>query len=475
MASVCEILAREEGAEQVGRRLAVDIAWLWAGYVGRSISYLGMTVVLSRSLGAADFGQLSLFLAFGLGISYLAGSWPFLSIPILCAQGRSLRGVVRTSAMLAAAGTCVAMAIALPLYATSVGSAVPIGALALFSVALVGLQGVYGVMQTMGRMRDIALVQAGERTFALVVLLIILAVGTMTVISAQLALSLAAVLASITTALWLVFQQSSSESPDGRASMRELVKAVGPMAIVSACSYGVAWVDIFLIAAFKSDASVGTYSLWIVATLPRHARASHGGLGLDEQLPESEMLAGSQLWAGAVGIAACVVAVVLPGVFGSDFESSIVPLIILLVGATALAPYFAVVSPLIGSGRTTLMAAVGAVGIGANLVLDLLLIPSLGTVAPAAITAAVTISAAVYLVWRGLGGQRVLAISSRVFPVALLIAILALNPQSSVLRILAALVSIAACAGAARRVIVHGIRTIRSPQPTPTVVEPPQV
>jgi O-antigen/teichoic acid export membrane protein len=474
----------------VSRRLAVDIVWLWVGYVGRSVSYLGITILLSRALGSADYGQLSLFLAFALGISYIAGSWPFLAVPILVGQDRPLGPVVRTAALLAAAGTALAFLLALPLYAeTASEAATSVVGLAVFSLALVGLQGVYGVLQTTGQMRDIALVQAGERTLALLVLLGIVAVSSLTVLGAQLTLVLAAAAACTFTSAWLIRAHRLIGDSLTRVPLREVISSVGPMAIVGACSYGVAWVDIFLISAFKPDADVGVYSLayqiytfalqvgslWIVATLPRHARASHGGQAIEAQVPEGQLLAGSQLWAGAVGLGALLGAIAVPAIFGADFEPSIVPLLALLAGATTLAPYFAVVSPLIGAGGSRLMAAIGLVGVGANVALDLLLIPAIGIVAPAVITALITAAAAAFLVWRALGPGTLLRVSSRVVPAALAIAVLAADPQSLGLRSLTGIVSLLLCVGAVRTIVGRGMLSVGSAEAASPVIEPPQI
>lgn len=472
------------------RRLAVDIVWLWLGYAGRSLSYLGVTILLSRALGSADYGQLSLFLAFALGISYIAGSWPFLAIPILVGHGGPLGPVVRTAALLAAAGTVMALLLALPLYAgTTSEAATSVTGLAAFSLALVGLQGVYGVLQTTDQMRDIALVQAGERTLAFLVLLGIVTVSSLTVLSAQLALVLAAAAAWILTSAWLIRKHRLLDDYLARVPLRDVISSVGAMAIVSACSYGVAWADIFLISAFKPDADVGVYSLayqvytfvlqvgslWIVATLPRHARASHGGQEVDEQVPEGALLAGSQLWAGGVGIGALLGAISVPAVFGADFEPSIVPLVALLAGATTLAPYFAVVSPLIAAGGGRLMATVGLVGVSANIALDLLLIPAIGIVAPAIVTALITAAAGAFLVWRALGPGILLRVSSRVVPAALAIAVLAVEPQNLGSRALTGIVSLSLCAGAVRAIIGRGMLRVDPAEAVSPVIEPPQI
>jgi len=82
----------------VSRRLRADVGWLWSGYVGRTVAYLGLIVVLTRALGPTAFGEFSLFLALTLGVSQIAGSLPFLAVPVLGARGRSIAAAFPTRA-----------------------------------------------------------------------------------------------------------------------------------------------------------------------------------------------------------------------------------------------------------------------------------------------------------------------------------------------------------------------------------------
>ena len=69
------------------RRVASGFSWLALGYLGRTLAYLSLTTILARSLDPGAFGRLSVFLAVGAGIAALAGSWPFLSVPLLVGRG----------------------------------------------------------------------------------------------------------------------------------------------------------------------------------------------------------------------------------------------------------------------------------------------------------------------------------------------------------------------------------------------------
>ena len=126
---------------QVSRKLGKDVGWLWAGYVGRSLAYLGLTIVLIRSLGVSGYGELALFLALTLGVSQVAGSWPFLAVPVLSAHGRTIAAAFRPAAHVAGIATAGALAIVIA-SAIHSNAAVSLAALAVYSVALIGLQGI---------------------------------------------------------------------------------------------------------------------------------------------------------------------------------------------------------------------------------------------------------------------------------------------------------------------------------------------
>ncbi len=440
------------------RRLLADVSWLWAGYAGRSLAYLGVTVLLTRSLGPHGFGELSLFMAFGLGVASLAGSWPFLAVPILAGRGLRVAEIFRPAIRLAVLGTLACLLVALPLaWAILAPSAAVLAMLSIYAIALVSFQGLYGVFQAEGRMREIATVQTGERVLTLVVLATIAVASTLSVRAAEGTLALAAIVASGLAYLTLVEREDLLGSGGGgRLDWRTVLKTIGAMGIVNAASYGVAWIDIYLLAAFKPDSDVGIYSLayqiytfalqlaslWIVATLPRHAQSLHAGESLADQLPREKMLMGIRVWAALIGIGAVVSAIALAAVFGSDFADSAQPLMILLVGGSMLAPYLAVVSVLIAADRSPLIARVSIVCVAVNIAIDLVLIPTVGLIGPAIATTAQTAVGAAWLISHALGSRRLLEIVRANAPVAVAIAVLAIDPGSPPLLALAAAVSI---------------------------------
>lgn len=428
----------------VSRRLAADVSWLWAGYVGRSLAYLGVTVVLTHSLGPDGFGELSLFMAFGLGVASLAGSWPFLAIPILVGKGSRVGDVFPPAARLAAAGTLVFLVAALPL-AWAILSHEPevLVLLAIYSCALVSFQGLYGVFQAQGRMPAIAGVQTGERTTTLVLLAALLAASSVTVHSAQLTLA-ASGLAASTLGYALLVDRRDLRGGGEVLHWRTVFQTVGAMGIVTASSYAVAWVDIYLLAAFKPDSDVGIYSLayqvytfvlqlaslWIVATLPRHARSLHGGSSIAEEMPREKVLMGLRLWSALVGLGAVAAALLLADVFGSGFADSATPLMLLLAGASFLAPYLAAVSVLIAAGESALIARVSLACAALNIVVDLILIPTVGLVGPAIATTLQAAAGGAWLLGRALGAKRLLELGRASAPVFLTVAALAADPSS---------------------------------------------
>ncbi len=453
-----------------------DVSWLWAGYVGRSLAYLGVTVLLTRSLGPHGFGELSLFMAFGLGVASLSGSWPFLAVPILAHKGRRIAQIFPPAVRLAALGTIACLVVALPLaWKILAPDAGVLLLLSVYAIALVSFQGLYGVFQAEGRMRQIATVQTGERLLALAILLVVAGAFTLTVRAAEGAIAFAAIAASSLGYLTLVKREDlTGGEGDPDLDWRTVLKTIGAMGIVNAASYGVAWIDIYLLAAFKPASDVGIYSLayqiytfvlqlaslWIVATLPRHASSFHAGVPLADQLPREKMLMGVRLWVGLVGLGAVAAAILLPGVFGSDFSDSSQPLTILLAGATFLAPYLAIVSALIAAGESPLIARVSIVCVAINLGVDLVLIPTVGLIGPAVATTVQSAVGTIWLLSRTLGSKRLLEIGKANAPVAVAICVLAVDPGSPPLLALTALASVLTFAPALHWLRQGGIQLI---------------
>jgi len=467
----------------MSRRLLADVSWLWAGYAGRSLAYLAVTILLTHSLGPHGFGELSLFMAFGLGVASLAGSWPFLAIPILAGRGRRVAEIFRPAIHLAATGTLACLVVALPLaWEILAPSAGVLLLLSVYALALVSFQGLYGVFQAEGRMREIASVQTGERVLTLAILGLVAIGSTITVRVAEGTLAAAAVAASSVAYLTMVKREDLfGSAAQERLEWRTVLKTIGAMGIVNAASYGVAWIDIYLLAAFKPDSDVGIYSLayqiytfvlqlaslWIVATLPRHAKSHHEGIPIDVQLPRRKLLMGVRVWAALVGFGAVLGGIALPTVFGADFGDSAQPLMILLVGASFLAAYLAVVSALIASDESPLIARVSIVCVAVNIVIDLALIPTVGLTGPAIATTVQSAVGATWLVFRALGADRLLEIARANAPVAVAVAILAIDPGSPPLLALTAVASAVSAVPALRWLRENGASLLAARGETP--------
>lgn len=439
-----------------GGRLRADISWLWAGYAARSAAYLGLVVVLTNSLGPEGFGALSLFLALTLAVSQIAGSWPFLAVPVLTARGMPIGRAFRGAGAVAGLAMLPCLAIALPVAALmSHASATTIAAIVFYSAALVGLQGMYGVLQTRRQMDRLAGVQVAERLAGVIVIGAVALATGLTVRSSEVLLA-ATACATLAAAVTVAGPRSlfRPQGEPGDVTMRTVVGAVGPMGLVGICAYGVAWADIYVLDVFRPRSDVGIYSLayqvftfvvglgslWAVALLPRHAESSATGAQIRELLPVPRLRAVAWLWAGVVGFAALGMALCLPVAFGSDFEGAASPMLLLLSGAVFFAGYFAVLPALVAGGDAAYLAKVSALCVVINVGLGVALTPSLGVEGPALATYVQSVFGAVALIARAVGRRAVIGVMTAGIPVAISAAAFAIDPGSPVLAALLAAV-----------------------------------
>ena len=454
------------------RQLGRDFSWVSAGYVVRSLAFLALTAVLAAALGPAGYGELSLFLALGATIAFLAASWPFLAVPVLASGGGPIGAVFRPALALAGAGAVLSTAIAVPLAAASIGGdAESLALLIVYGGAALLLQGLYSVLQTEGRMRAIAAAQSADRLAALALVGLIAALASVTVRNAELAIALSA--AAVCAGLYAVISRRTpllrtSVAAEG-PGMAGVLRAVGPMAVVTVCSYVVAWIDLLILAAFRPDADVGLYalayqiftfvlqvgSLWIVVALPESSRrAAAGEDRVEALLPERRLRAGIGLWAASVALLALAAAVALTLVFGPDFEGSAGPLMVLLASAALIAPYLAAVPVMIALGRTGELALISVAGAALNVTLDLALIPAIGIWGPAVATAAQNVAVTIAVGWVVLGPRRSAALAALAMPAAGGAGLLAADPREPVLIVGATLLAAVA--------IVSWLRSLRA-------------
>jgi O-antigen/teichoic acid export membrane protein len=459
------------------RRLTRNVGWLWAGYIGRSIGYFALIVVLTHELGTAGFGVLSLFLAVALGVSQVGGSWPFLAVPVLSAGERSIGAAFVPSAYVAALATAASLALAIPVcLALGIDSPVSLVCVVVSAISLVGLQGIFSVQQTEGRMSEIALLQTLERVIALVLALGVLAVAGFGVVGGQILLTIASA-TTFAVAVLLVARRRVL----ARASVKDLpnhpigtvLGSVGAMGIVSVASFGVAYADIVILAIFTTDSDVGVYSLayqifsfvtalttyWLMAALPEHARSSASGRSLKEQLPIGRLMKYAGLWAALVGFCGVGAAFVLPLVFGADFEKTSVPLLLLLGGSGVFAAtYYALLAALIGAQWSRLIARVGIASVIVNIVLDLILVPIIGVTGPAFATFAQSLVGTLVLSGIVLGRSATLRLVALSTPVIATTMLLAADPDDL---LLAGIALLAAAATA-----LWSVGAARGPRPT---------
>jgi O-antigen/teichoic acid export membrane protein len=201
-------------------------------------------------------------------------------------------------------------------------------------------------------------------------------------------------------------------------------------------------------------------SLWVTATLPRHAKSTSEGHSLEAQLPIPRLRASAQAWAGAVGLASVPLLLLLPTVFGEEFRDSAVPLMLLLCGATLFAPYIATVSAMIGSGRTRLLAWTTLGAAALNLILDIALVPRIGIVGAGIATLVQGTFNSVLIVWLARGPSALRSVGIRVLPVAIMTGATAIDPYSPLLLVALGAVSATALLSAARE--LHASMTASS-------------
>jgi O-antigen/teichoic acid export membrane protein len=396
-------VAREHGVSAVSLtdliggtpRIAHGVLWLVGGYLARSLAYLGIVVILARALGPGDFGVLSIFLAFSSGIAYLAGSWPFLAVPILSSRGTPMADVFAAAAQVALLGAAAVALVALPIEALMLGSD-PLLALltVLYALGLLGMTSLYAVYQTMERMPTIAGAQTAERVVGVAGLGLLVVLGSATLHSAQATLALATLLLVGVLVFRLRRLGVRLRLRRGAASPSTalVLRTVGPMVVVSVTAYFIAWIDLLILRAFRGDAEVGHYalayqvytfviqfgSLWVTAALPVHLREATGNSTNDAPLVAADLRLAALAWSAAVAAFAIGVQWAIEPAFGSDFAAAAGPTALLLAGAAPLAAYYAVVPRLLSRDMTRRLAVVSCTGLAINVGLDLLLIPPLG-------------------------------------------------------------------------------------------------
>ena len=415
--------------------------WLVLGYGGRTVAYLLLTVILATALDPAGFGQLSVFLAVAAGVAAVAGAWPFFAVPVLASGGEDMRPALRGALLLALGAGTVALLVTIPAADALMGEASPrvLLALAAYAMALIALQAGYAVLQAQERMWSIAAVQTAERALAALLVGALAVAGVLGVDEARIAVAVAGVLAGGAVS-WILLRglPARRTSTNRWADVRRVLRAVGPMGIVGVCGYLVAWFDVLALRLLSDDLTVGLYALayqvftvplqmaalWVVATLPRHAREQRG---VDATVDITGPLVLG--WGGLVALFASAAALLLVVGFGEEYRGSAAPALVLVASAPPLIFYFAGVPILLAQSRAKVLAVLSVAGVAINVLLDVLLIPSMGLWAPVLATVAQNgcVTVAMVLVLRGGRLDLRLLLS---LPASMTIALAALAPRA---------------------------------------------
>ena len=310
-------------------------------------------------------------------------------------------------------------------------------------------------------MAGIALLQTTDRLLAVFLAFAGAAFFTLGVLDAEVLLTVASVVSCVLAFIIVgrrleLLRRHADEIPDHPVSA--VMGAVGAMGIVSLCSYGVDWADIFVLAAFRSNAEVGIYSLayqiftfvaqlatlWAVAALrlmlvlPPLVKISQSSL------PLPRLAAYTGLWAALITAAAVGSVVFLPIAFGPAFADAATPLLVLLAGSGIFAAvYFAVLPGLIASGRSGLVAKVAGGSVAINIVLNVTLVPILGVLGPALATVGQSLFGTIVLAGIVLGFKPTLRLLAVGVPAMLGTTLLAIDPDNVGLAIVCGLIAVA--------------------------------
>jgi O-antigen/teichoic acid export membrane protein len=171
-------------------------------------------------------------------------------------------------------------------------------------------------------------------------------------------------------------------------------------------------VDVFVVKFFSTTDAVGLYTLavtlaqmiWLISQatatvlFPQIAAAQQA---VHENAARTARAARLILWgsAGAALLMGVCAYPVIPLLYGEAFAGSIAPLIGLLPGITIFGAATVLASYLAGVGKPRLNLYVALMGLFVTITLDLLLIPSLGTVGAAIASTASYSTSAVLTIW----------------------------------------------------------------------------
>lgn len=408
------------------RGLSGQAVLLGIGYLIRSVGSLLLAVVLARQLGSGGYGEVSVFLAIAWGSFYLAASWIVLTVPAL-SPARDAEAfsadVFWTAVVLAFAGvilSCLVLGVAALVAGETGEDLLTRSAWAVIPVAAVGLlatHSVYALLQSVREAGRVGVLQALERLLALALVAVAITLDPRPLAAMWAIAGATALTACAGFALRPVRLRLRAPRFD-RATFRRAAAFSWPLAVTNVAAYVVGWIDLIILAAFLPSSDVGVYAVayqffamltalaavWVLAAVPIYAQSRQGGDSRAAEGPSLDQVARASLWWSGLVLTGGVLAVALfEPVFGMEFGSGAGVAALLLAAACLLAPYYALVPPLIASGRIRTLMWVSVAAALINILLDVLLVSSLGIWAAAVGTVAQTLVATAALVLDAFG------------------------------------------------------------------------
>ena len=414
----------------------------WSKVAGNAGFFVAV-LILARALGPTGRGTIAFITVTALVAARLAGLGIGEATAVFVAKRPEARAALLTNAVVfMLGGALVASAIACGvLFAAGDERPAGVGApeLAILAcmtvVSALGESGYFVLLGT-DRLRPLALITATASWVYPLLLLALWSTVGLTVMRAALA--------------WTAAESIRAAAYLGQAMRGVSLARVHPGLIVEAVSFGSrAWVgslarflnfrtDQILMGFLASEAALGVYAVAVnssevllylpaamaTALLPAAARAD-GGLRTEQAL--GAFRSAAVVTAAAALVATALGPLLLPVVFGSDFEASVTPFLWLLPGALGFAAT-AVFSSALMAGSSPGLSSIGPlVSLVLGIALDVVLIPRFGA------SGAAAAASAAFLV----GGSAALLVFRRRNPFAWRLLLLPRRSDLSVFRALA--------------------------------------
>lgn len=217
--------------------------------------------------------------------------------------------------------------------------------------------------------------------------------------------------ATLATVLALGIAAVRHTEPGGPLHLAEGVRVAVPSYAANILQFLNYRLDLFLLALFWSSAEVGLYALavtiaqliWLLSNASGSALFPRVAAGNDDLAVSTARTERFSRFAMASALAMAVPMAVLAApllriVYGSDYESAALPMLLLLPGIVVFAPVNVLASHLAGIGRPKFNLVVSAASLVVTVILDLLLIPVWGMLGAAAASSASYLAAACVMV-----------------------------------------------------------------------------